>query len=171
MNKIKLTVFNNKPNMMINRANYKHIQRKIEFRADKKLKNGKWQNNIQYIFQIDSNLLIEREEIDNKNGPSYKTTLKYKIIDYNVIQNRTFKRKNRINFNVCNIKLNNNISDCGNVSSIDLLQLSVKENYNYLINTLHTLGGSKKKTKSPKIHIGPRGGKYIKKKGKKIYIK
>ena len=89
-----LTVFNNHPNIIKSREKYKDIQ--IEFRADKKLNSGKWQNNIEYIFQIDRELLIEREETkygNNKNGPSYKTILKYKIIDYNVIQNRTFKRK------------------------------------------------------------------------------
>lgn len=60
--------------------------------------------------------------------------------------------------------------------------LSIDDNniYNYIKATVNneidnkqqsSVGGSKKKTKSPKIHIGPRGGKYIKKKGKKIYIK
>ena len=80
------------------------------------------------------------------------------------------KEKNRINFNVCNIESNNKNSSCENTFSRQVLELSVKENYNYLINSLPNLGGSKKKTKSPKIHIGPRGGKYIKKKGKNIYI-
>ena len=29
---------------------------------------------------------------------------------------------------------------------------------------------TKKKTKKPKVHTGPRGGKYIMRKGKKVYV-
>ena len=94
-----LTTFNEHPNIIRNREQYKDKQRQIEFRADKKLNNGKWQNNIEYIFQIDRRLLMEREKIYNKNGPSYKKTLKnkYKIIDYNIIQNRQNRQKHRQN--------------------------------------------------------------------------
>ena len=70
------------------------------------------------------------------------------------------KKGNRIDFiGEGNVSVSLSIIDGKKYNEL----LDVKRNFNY--------GGSKKKTKSPKIHIGPRGGKYIKKKNKKIYIK
>ena len=98
--------------------------------------------------------------------------------NYYIIKKITFigskfgRKKNRIDFYTSDLS--------SNKEYIKSLSIDNKNIYNYIKKTVNneidnkqqsSVGGSKKKTKSPKIHIGPRGGKYIKKKGKKIYIK